>query len=73
MTEKPSVLVFGLGPVGRHIIRLLVEHNVASFIRVVDSTPPQLQHLSPACLHAISQCEFIQANFNHPGTLFIKE
>ena len=69
MVIKPTALVIGIGPVGRHVIRVLVESNATSHIRVVDSTPPSLQFLSKNCADAIAQCEFLQVNLSSATSL----
>ncbi|GKT33356.1 hypothetical protein ADUPG1_007293, partial [Aduncisulcus paluster] len=49
--EKPSVLVLGgLGFIGTHLVKLLVESDACSYIRVVDKRIPEMAHLTPDVL-----------------------
>jgi len=64
-SSKPRVLLFGgTGFVGRHLVKLLLNNNLVSKIRVVDKTPAALAYFTPEfkSLFESPLIEFVQAN-----------
>ena len=70
-----NILVLGaLTPVGRHVVRLLVESGAATdgrVVRAVDRALPQLAHLNAATQAAFAQVSYVQANMNNAGRLLL--
>jgi len=65
--SKPRVLILGgLGFVGRHLVKYLVENNLASKIRVVDKTMMAMARLGKEFTPAFESVECIQANLITP-------
>lgn len=72
MSDKPTFLVLGgTGFVGRHLVKYLVDNNLASKIRVADKQLPQTSYFSPEFEQAFKQptVEFKQANLVNQGHL----
>jgi len=61
--SKPRVLILGgLGFVGRHLVKYLVENGLTSKIRVVDKTMVAMARLNKSFTEAFGKVETIQAN-----------
>jgi nucleoside-diphosphate-sugar epimerase len=70
--SKPRVLILGgLGFVGRHLVKHLVDNNVASKIRVADKTMMAMARLGKQFTPAFETVECIQCNLITPGNKFI--
>ena len=66
----PNVLILGgVGFIGRNLVSLLVENNLAAYIRVVDKVLPATAYLSDAHkkVFADPKVEFKQANLVNAG------
>lgn len=61
----PTIL--GCGFIGRHIVKYLVDNNLASVVRVVDKVPPQIAWLNNdhKAVFESSTVEFHSANLIH--------
>lgn len=59
----------GCGFIGRNLVAYLVKNELASFIRVVDKTPPQLAWLNNLHMTAFNDnnVEFVSANLINEG------
>lgn len=61
--EKPSVLVIGgTGFIGKHLVKYLVDYQIASKIRVVDKRLPQMSHMDADFTATFGKVEFVQAD-----------
>lgn len=70
MSEKPAVLVLGgTGCVGRNLVKLLVDSNKYSRIRVADKKPPMTAFLDADFKAAFDNpiVEFKQVNLSSEG------
>lgn len=59
----------GCGFIGRHVVKYLVDNDLASVVRVVDKVPPQIAWLNNDHKAAFesSLVEFHSANLIHQG------
>jgi len=65
--SKPRVLVLGgLGFIGRHLVKYLVDNNLASKIRVADKTMMAMARLGKEFSPSFESVECIQANLINP-------
>jgi len=65
--SKPRVLILGgLGFIGRHLVKYLVENNLTSKIRVVDKTMVAMARLGKEFSNCFDSVECIQANLITP-------
>jgi len=65
--SKPRVLVLGgLGFIGRHLVKYLVDNNLTSKIRVVDKVMVAMARLGKDFTESYSKVECIQANLINP-------
>ena len=69
-TAAPAVSVLvlgGLGFIGRHFVKYLVDFDLATHIRVVDRVLPVMAYLNPTFATVMSnpRVEFLQANLAH--------
>jgi len=63
MSGKPRVLVLGgLGFIGRHLVKYIVENDLASKVRVVDKTMVAMARLGKEFTGVFDKVETIQAN-----------
>jgi dTDP-D-glucose 4,6-dehydratase len=69
MTEEATSLLVlgGLGFVGRHFVKYVVDYQLASYIRVVDKRVPAMAYLTADFRQIFSHpsVEFVQANLNN--------
>jgi len=58
------MVVSGCGFIGRHLVKHLVDNNLASAVRVVDKVPPQIAWLNDGHKAAFESpiVEFLSAN-----------
>lgn len=65
-------LISGCGFIGRHIVKHLVDNNLASKVRVVDKVPPQIAWLNEDHKIAFESpvVEFHSANLIHQSKQF---
>jgi len=65
--SKPRVLVLGgLGFVGRHLVKHMVDNGLASKIRVADKTMMAMARLGKGFTEAFETVECIQTNLSNP-------
>jgi len=65
--SKPRVLVLGgLGFIGKHLVKHLVDNNLASKIRVVDKTMVAMARLGKDFTDIFNKVDCIQANLINP-------
>lgn len=72
MSDKPAVLILGgTGFVGRHLVKYLIDNNLASKIRVADKQLPITSYLNPVFKAAFDNpiVEFKQANLSNPASI----
>ncbi|RDL34720.1 NAD(P)-binding protein [Venustampulla echinocandica] len=70
MAEKPAVLIVGgLGYIGRFLALYIQKNNLASEVRIVDKTLPQLAWLAPEFDEACSNDKFMQADASKEQSL----
>lgn len=72
MSGKIKVLVIGgIGFVGRHLVKLLVDSGACLLIRVVDKTVPAIAFLSPKHQEAFSNptVQFMQGDMSRAATV----
>lgn len=71
MSDKPRVLILGgTGFIGRHLVKYLIDNDLASKIRVADKSMPQLAYLTPEFKKYYDRediVEFKQANLSNPA------
>lgn len=68
MTKKPTALVLqGLEPGHRELVRWLVQKDLCSEVRVIDKTIPALANLSPEDTEVFKKVDFVQANIVNPS------
>lgn len=62
----------GCGFIGRNLVHYLVKNDLASEIRVVDKTPPQMAYLNAQHLNSFDNplVDFVSANLINPGKFF---
>eukprot|EP01062_Namystynia_karyoxenos_P073092 TRINITY_DN69938_c0_g1_i1.p1 TRINITY_DN69938_c0_g1~~TRINITY_DN69938_c0_g1_i1.p1 ORF type:complete len:375 (+),score=118.90 TRINITY_DN69938_c0_g1_i1:86-1210(+) len=61
--EKPSVLVLGgTGFIGKHLVKYLVDYDIASKVRVADKRPPQLSYMDEDFTAAFTKVDFVQVD-----------
>lgn len=71
MTEsKPRVLILGgTGFIGRHLVKHIIDNDLASKVRVADKSPPQTSYLTDEFKKYFENpiVEFKQANLSNPA------
>lgn len=61
--DKPSVLVLGgTGFIGKHLVKYLVDYQIASKVRVADKRLPQMSHMDADFAAAFAKVDFVQVD-----------
>lgn len=69
---KPRVLILGgTGFIARHLVKYLIDNDLASKIRVADKSLPQTSYLTAEFKKYYENeiVEFKQANLSNPGSV----
>lgn len=61
--ERPSVLIIGgCGFIGKHLVKYLIDYQIASVVRVVDKRLPKMAYMDPDFTAAFEQVDFQQVD-----------